>query len=437
MRTFLLLSVGISLGLQAQHTINGPMLGHVDMLEARIWLQCHGPCNVGIQYWNEAHPDSLLVLPVQQSDRANAHVLEFVADRLKPGTTYQYQVALNGRTIPFPEPLSFTTQPLWKFRTDPPPFTVAMGSCTYVNEPEYDRPGRPYGDGMRIFDAIADKNPDLMLWLGDNIYLREPDWGSRSGYLHRYTHTRSVPELQRLLRTTKHYAIWDDHDFGPNDADGSWVNSTLARETFDLFWANPTCGIPGDEQSVATHFSHADVDFFLLDNRTHRVPAKLKTGTPQMLGKPQLDWLIQALRYSDASFKLVAVGSQVLSTANEYENYATMPEERAELLRRIEAEGIQGVVFLTGDRHFTELSELRLKDGNVVHDLTVSPLTSGTYEPKLTNTNQVEGTLVTKRNFATLSFSGVRKERVMHIQVFDGDGVRIWEREIHRSKRDK
>lgn len=436
MRTVLLsLCLPLCTLLSAQPRINGPMPGHVDMMEANIWLQCHGPCQVQLSYWPLSAPDSIVALPGVRSDARNAHAMTVTVGGLQPGRTYGYQVAVNGITLPFAESLRFTTQPLWKHRTDPPAFKVAMGSCTYINEPAYDRPGRAFGDTYGVFDAIADKRPDLMLWLGDNIYLREPDWGSRSGYLHRYTHTRSTPEMQRLLRSTKHYAIWDDHDFGPNDGDGSWVHSALARETFGLFWANPTLGVPGAENTTATAFTHGDVDFFLLDNRTHRIPGGLSTAEGAMLGKAQVDWLIRALKYSDAPFKLVAVGSQVLNDAAVWETYATMPGERADLLRRIEAEGIEGVVFITGDRHFTELSELRLKDGRSIYDLTVSPLTAGPFPPKEENRNRVEGTLVTDRNFAVLEFSGKRKERIMRIQVFDAQGEQLWERAVQQRKR--
>ncbi|HRO99461.1 MAG TPA: alkaline phosphatase family protein, partial [Flavobacteriales bacterium] len=135
--------------------------------------------------------------------------------------------------------------------------------------------------------------------------------------------------------------------------------------------------------------------------------------------------------------KLVAVGSQVLNPAAVFENYATMASERDELLRRIEVEGIRGVVFLTGDRHFTELSVMELKDGRKLYDLTVSPLTSGAYSPKEENALRVGGTLVEQRNFATLSFSGPLKERVMTIRCFDATGKLLWEREIAREKNPK
>jgi alkaline phosphatase D len=419
--------------LPAQAPINGPMLGHVDMLAAAVWMQCQGPCAARIEYWKASSPDSVMRTPVQDSEAAQAHGLDFNLDGLVPGTDYRYRPIVNGKPV-LPEPLAFRTQALWKHRTDPPAFSLALGSCTYINEPAYDRPGTPYGGGYGIFDAIAAKQPDLMLWLGDNIYLREPDWGSRSGYLHRYTHLRSTPELQKLLRTGAHYAIMDDHDYGPNDADGSWINGDIALESFDLFWPNPSCGAPGVKGAI-TSFSYADADFFLLDDRTHRTRADLKTAPTALLGEAQLDWLIRALKYSDAAFKIVAVGSQVLNSAAIYETYANFPAERDRLLKRIEDEGIRGVVFLTGDRHFTELSAVKLKDGRTLYDLTCSPLTSGVHTPKETNVNRVQGTLVEQRNFATLGFSGKRKERVMTIRVFDASGQQLWERAINEERK--
>lgn len=422
--------------LHAQIGINGPMPGHADLLEATIWMQCQGPCSARLEYWTVGRPDSILRTPVQDSEASRAHAMDFIMDQVVPGTTYNYRPVVNGRVVEVGQQLAFSTQPLWKFRSDPPRFTVAVGSCAYINEPAYDRPGTPYGSEYGIFNSIAAQKPDLMLWLGDNIYLREPDWGSRTGFLHRYTHSRSLPELQALLRSTRHYAILDDHDFGPNDADASFVNAALAREMFDLFWPNPGSGVPGAEESVATSFSHADVDFFLLDDRSYRVPPDMVTGDPAMLGAAQIEWLIRALKYSDASFKLIAVGSQVLSESATHENYATFSKERSELLRRIELEGIPNVVFLTGDRHFTELSALPLSNGRTLFDLTSSSLTSGTYKATADNPLRVDGTVVEqKHNFALLTFDGKKNERIMTIRVLDAEGKLLWERSVAQEQK--
>ncbi len=413
----------------AQPTINGPMAGPPDLMETTIWMQCHGPCTANITYWPVAEPGKTVTTKLQTSDADRAHAMDFRLGPLVPGTNYNYSVSVDGTRITFADTLTFRTQTLWKHRTDPPPFKLALGSCTYINEPAYDRPGRSYGDSYGVFDAIAAKDPDVMLWLGDNVYLREPDWGSWSGFLHRYTHTRSTTEMQRLLRSTSHAAIWDDHDFGPNDGDASFVGAKMAREAFDIFWPNPTNGVPGVEGTTSM-FSYYDADIFLMDDRTFRVPGENKTSEPAMLGSEQVEWLIRALKYSDASFKLVAIGSQVLNPAAVYENMSTIPKERDELLRRIEEEGIKGVVFLTGDRHFTELSALKLKDGRTIYDLTTSPITSGPYAPKETNALRVEGTLVDQRNFGTLEFSGAKGARTMLIRVFDNTGEQLWERAI-------
>ena len=64
--------------------------------------------------------------------------------------------ALDGEEVALDRPLRFTTQPLWQWRTDPPSFTAALGSCAYVNDPPYDRPGDPYGGGWMIRLRVAD-----------------------------------------------------------------------------------------------------------------------------------------------------------------------------------------------------------------------------------------------------------------------------------------
>lgn len=430
--TFLSLLL-LPLILRSQVPINGPMVGHCDMLEATIWMQCKGPCDAAIEYWAIDRPDSVLRTAAVQALPANAYALDVVVQPVIPGTTYGYRPVINGSPVDVGRPLTFRTQTLWAHRTDPPPFRVLTGSCAYINEPAYDRPGKPYGGELEIYTRMAERKADLMLWLGDNVYLREPDWGSRTGILHRYTHVRSEPALQPLLQTGAHYAIWDDHDHGPNDSDGSFVLSGTAREVFDLFWPNPTCGVPG-VPGIGTDFSYADVDFFLLDNRTYRVPGDLRTAEPAILGEAQLDRLIRALKYSRASFKVVAVGGQVLNSAAVFENHATVPEEREELLRRLTEENIRNVIFLSGDRHFTELSSMQLANGATVYDLTCSPLTSSAYVPKETNDQRVEGTLLAERNFAELSFSGPKAERTLTLTVYDAAGQQRWQRIIKREQ---
>jgi alkaline phosphatase D len=178
------------------------------------------------------------------------------------------------------------------------------------------------------------------------------------------------------------------------------------------------------------------VDIFLLDNRYHRVNHDVKTDVPQILGKEQMDWLIASLKRSRAPFKLVAIGGQMLSDAAIYENFAQFPEERKELLDRIAAENIKGVIFLTGDRHNSEMTSLQLPNGHWVHDITCSPLTSTSYDhSEEPNTLRVSGSMVGVRNYTTLEFSGPRKDRVMRVVMHDKAGGILWEQTVQATSR--
>ncbi len=402
--------------------IAGPMLGALEMKEAKIWVQTDRSVEIRLSWTSEGLPSRSQSL---QTSKSNAFTALFTLDSLNPNTVYKYKLYVNSASDQSKE-YSFTTPDDWAFRRDPPVFQVALGSCTYINEVQADRPGKPYGQAPTIFERIADRQPELMIWLGDNTYLRPVDFGSRSGVLHRYTDSRKVPELQRLLSTCSHHAIWDDHDFGPNDAVGSYPYRAWSSEAFRLFWANSVYGAyqPGDQTG---YFNRNGIDFILLDNRTYRTSSDLSSGKA-MLGKGQIDWLIDNLKYSRAPFKVVACGSQVLNSLEKYENMAVYLEERAYLLKRIEQEQIKGVVFVTGDRHHTELSKLTLEGGIVVHDLTCSPLTSSTkgkdYDEE--NLNRVEGTLVNVNNFGLLKFSGTFKKRILEIEIIDAEGNSVW-----------
>jgi len=275
-----------------------------------------------------------------------------------------------------------------------------------------------------------------MLWLGDNVYFRETDWDSRSGMIARYTHDRALPQLQRFLATVHHYAIWDDHDYGPNDSDRSFLHKHTARQVFTLFWCNPTVGIDGT-QGITTAFSWGDVDFFLLDNRFWRTPNRLSSGQRTLLGPEQFQWLREALLSSRASFKIIAIGGQVLNPLPVFETYARCaPEEREELLQFLDSTRIPGVIFLSGDRHFTELSRLERKGLYPLYELTTSPLTASPFRnaDREPNPLRIPETLVTERNFALLEFTGPASDRELVIRVYNAGGALLWEHRLHASE---
>lgn len=413
----------------------GPMVGHATMREVALWTQTTGPATVQFVYWDSLAPTRRYTTATVRTAADLAFTARLAADSVLPGHVYGYELRLNGVAIGRPYRLRFATPALWQYRTEPPPLRIALGSCFYVNEARFDRPGTPYGSHYEILTAIAATRPDVMLWTGDNTYLREADFDSRTGVFHRYTHSRALPELQPLLGVASHYATWDDHDFGPNDSDGSYVGRQLTRRAFELFWANPPLGADGGG-GVTSTFDWHDVQVVLLDDRWYRSAQDRTTGAASFLGERQIDWLLNVLKASRATFKLVVVGGQVVNNSATFENYATYGAERQRLLDLLARERVPGVLFLSGDKHWTELSRMERPGTYPLYDLTVSPLTSGTSTgwQSEKNDHRVDGTLLQEHNFATLDFSGPRAERLMTITIRDAGGGVRWTRAIRATE---
>jgi len=412
---------------------NGPMLGYSTMHEIMIWAQTTKPAEVKVGY-HKSNNDTIYWTNSVQTSKNEAYTAHLLADEIKPGTKYIYNLYINNIKIDLGYETSFTTKPIWAYRNDPPEFSFAAGSGAYISDKFWDRPGSPYGGQYEIYEAIADKKPNFMLWLGDNIYLRQNEWNSWTGIVYRYTKTRSTPEIQKLFSNTHNYAILDDHDMGPNDSDGSYPFKNLSIAAFMKFWANPPQ--VANLKSATTFFNWNDADFFLLDNRYYRSANYLNDTNKTMLGKLQLDWLKNALTFSKASFKFIVIGGQFLTTVQDHETYSNygFDKERQEIIDFIYNQNIKNVVFLTGDRHFTELSILKTAGKPTIYDLTLSSLTSrpNSHGGDEENLLRIDGTVIMERNFGILNLSGEFRNRTLKITVFDRNGNELWTKEFNQ-----
>ncbi len=434
--SLLVLNIGFSQkNLSISALQSGPMVGYCEMKEAMIWLQTTKNASVKVEYFAIDNPTEIFVSDNYSSIKENAFCNHIILDKLQQDKKYKYNVFIDNKKVVLPYETSFSSKKLWQWREDAPNFSVAVGSCNYISEEALDRPGKPYGSGYSIYETIASKNPDIMVWGGDNIYLREADWDSQTGINYRYTHSRSVKEMQPLLAKTQNFAIWDDHDFGPNDGDRGFYHKNLTQKAFRNFWANKTYGMDDNQnEGVYSTFNWGDAQFFLLDNRYFKSPNDRKTGKREMLGDDQLEWLIDNLVTSNAVFKIIIIGGQVLNTEAIYENYSNYADEKSKLLKEIQDNNIKGVFFISGDRHFSELAMQTRENTYSLYDWTVSPLTSGVVPADKTinekNTNRVEGSMFNVNSFGNLIFSGDKKNRQMKLVLFDKDGKELWNKII-------
>lgn len=410
---------------------SGPMLGYSDLKEVMIWVQTESEKEVKIRYWEMGEPGNVKTtnpIITQAKDNFTAHLL---ANQVDPGKKYAYEIILDQEVQKFEFPLVFQTQELWQYRKDPPNFSFAFGSCNYVNDEKSDRPGKPYGGNLDIFTRIDEKSPDFMIWGGDNFYYREPDWNTKTGMWYRNDDTRKVKQLAPLMAHTHHYAIWDDHDYGPNDADRSWPLKNMSLEIFKQYWANPNYVF--ENEGITGFFSWSDVDFFLLDDRWNKAPNNLKDPNKDYFGEKQLNWLLDALTYSKASFKVIVTGGQVLNPAKIFENMANYERERNQLIEEITNRQIEGVLFLTGDRHVHSFWKLDREGTYPLYEITASPLSAGVASPHELDKNEVlvKETLVNKNGFAYIQVSGPKNNREMTIQLLGLGGEILWEQRLH------
>ena len=424
---------------------SGPMLGHVDFRTATIWVehtQRFGSATV--KCWPK-DGDKKKAIPAIAYENSLAKDLysftqTYTFTTLEPNTEYNYEMEVLNAKGAKAQTISgtFKTQELWQYRKSAPDFSFLTGSCSYFNEPKYDRPGTPYGNDSAIFETMAKTPASFMLWLGDNWYTREVDYYSDWGLYYRASLTRSLPILQNFWKSMPHYAIWDDHDYGWNDADKTYPLKQTSRKVFMNFWTNPSYGENGE--GIYSKITKNDLDIFMLDDRWFRsadAMADSINGQPNadklMWGKMQMEWLKNSLLVSNAnpmiSFRMIATGSQVLNPVSPFDCAAHFPAELDELKKFIKDNKINGVLFFDGDRHHSEVIEVKQAGMYPLYDVTSSPLTSGSHlfaGPERDNKYRVIG-VENIQNFSKVTISGARNNRVLKVEFLNVKGEKLKE----------
>ncbi|PHS17084.1 MAG: hypothetical protein COA86_10515 [Kangiella sp.] len=172
---------------------------------------------------------------------------------------------------------------------------------------------------------------------------------------------------QNLTTNIPMMAMWDDHDFGEDNSDGTYPYKQQARQAFvENFPANP---YEDDNAGLYYSFSVADVDVLVLDTRWYRSPMQNEDNQNKlMLGKKQLAWLLENLKKSTSKIKIVFssvplndYGGDTSSNRPGYDSWVGYQHERSQVLSFIETNNIEGVLFFSGDQHYPSAHILNKK----------------------------------------------------------------------------
>lgn len=253
---------------------------------------------------------------------------------------------------------------------------IGFGSCLDQKKPQ------------PIWTDIIAARPQLFLMLGDNVYgdIKSPDLSELEiAYRDQLAH----PEFGAARQGLAFLPMWDDHDYGRNDAGGDFEHREGSERLFRAFWQLPRAQTDGPGLAYARTFGPPGrrVQIIMLDARSFRSPLKVKAQTlnawgkyepdedagKTMLGAAQWAWLERELR-RPAEVRLVVSGIQVLSQGHGFERWGNLPRERERLLRLIESTGASGTILLSGDRHMGAFYAGRLGNGQHLPEITSSSL---------------------------------------------------------------
>jgi len=287
-----------------------------------------------------------------------------------------------------------------------------------------------------IYKSLMADTSDLMLWLGDNLYYLY-EYRAERGMLRKNVETRLLPEMQGLLGDKMHFSIWDDHEFGPNDSDGSFPKKDISARIFRAFWPNP----PAAEENNTNYykFAYEDAEFFMLDDRylSKRSPTP---GIHSIIDSLQMSWLKEDLLHSTATFKVLCLGSQWFHDKRQGSKDIFQGSEGSEaFLQFIKNEHISGLLLISGDVHYGMLQEIPREGTYPLHELTSSAVSSWPNDGPLKSPGSVSsylvpGTLYTGNNYSVLGFSGNPGKRLLTIRTYNVDGIVVWEHSIREDE---
>ena len=302
---------------------------------------------------------------------------------------------------------------------------IAFGSCAVETQ------------AQPILDIVVNHKPDVFIYLGDNIY---GDTRSMAELKAKYDSLGMRPEYKRLRENARILATWDDHDFGWNDAEKHYPFKNQSKEIFLDFFNEPANSDRRKHDGIYHSYYFEGrgkrLQVILLDVRTFRndprlyrgelsheekyfypmsyYPLEIKDST--LLGEQQWQWLESELK-KPADIRIIGSGTQFGITYNGYEAWANFPHEQQRLLMAIKNSKASGVLFITGDSHYSEISKLDWKDNYPIYDITSSGLTE-TWLFATPNANRIEDPVM-DNNFGLLTIDWEKKDIEIKMEIWD------------------
>ena len=314
---------------------------------------------------------------------------------------------------------------------------IAFGSCADEELPQ------------PIWRAIAAADPDLFLFIGDNIYADRvndvPVSPTTPAMIREaYETLAGNPDFSAFRSEVPILAAWDDHDYGLNDGGREFsLKQESKKLMLDFFGVAANAPVrQHDGLYYAATFGPEGrrVQIIKLDTRWFRSALKptdewgvvgkerfVPTDAPDqaMLGEAQWVWLEEKLN-EPAELRLLVSSIQVVSVGHGFERWGNMPTEMARLLDLFRETAVENLVMLSGDRHSGGLYRLEREAAYPLHEITSSSINVAFdyYTPSPEDDPPALGEMFKPENFGLITVDWEKATLALDLNDMNGATVR-------------
>ena len=303
---------------------------------------------------------------------------------------------------------------------------IGFGSCLNQNKP------------MPIFDPIKNEKVDLFLMIGDNVY-----GDSKKEDLEELKLAYKIQKknFQMMNLEFPFEAIWDDHDYGLNDAGIEYPFKQKSKELFLNFWDIPLDDVRRSREGLyfdlIYEINNKTLQILFLDTRTFRDNLKPSNNIGEqgkeryipntdssltILGFNQWIWIKKKLEHK-VDFRIIVSSIQFLPVGHGWESWNNFPYEREKLIEMIDKTNLDQTLVISGDRHRAGIYKIETKSGKIIFEVTSSSLNASFPNEEEYGPLRIGNTFM-EENYGLIIVDSKNDNMTVNIKNINGEIVR-------------
>ena len=303
---------------------------------------------------------------------------------------------------------------------------IGFGSCLKQDKP------------MPIFNPIKKEDLDLFLMIGDNVYGDSEEEDLKELKL---AYKMQKENFQKLNLDIPFEAIWDDHDYGMNDAGADYPHKEKSKDLFLNFWNVSPDDVRRSREGLYFDLmykvNNKNLQILFLDTRTFRGALMLSDdfGAPgkerympnpdsslTILGINQWNWLRKKISQK-VDFRIIVSSIQFLPIGHGWESWNNFPYERKKMIKMIDKASLNQTLVISGDRHRGGIYKFKTARNKVISEVTSSSLNASFPNEEEYGPLRIGKTFI-EENYGVILFNSENNDMFVGLKNVNGEVVR-------------